>query len=84
MHGVSRLGVTSQKTTSSSASSTKTNAANEDCGADSEAIVPEDEDTFDINVTKHKGQFALRKLYHESDRVILVMYSAPACGPCRP
>ena len=50
---------------------------------DSEAIVPEDEDTFDINVTKHKGQFALRKLYHESDRVILVMYSAPTCGPCR-
>jgi len=50
---------------------------------DSEAIVPEDEDTFDINVTKHKGQFALRKLYHESDRVMLVMYSAPTCGPCR-
>ncbi len=32
---------------------------------------------------KHKGQFALRKLYHESDRLIAVLYTAPGCGPCR-
>ena len=41
------------------------------------------EDRFDINQDRHKGQFALRKLYHESDRVIVVLYSAPTCGPCR-
>ncbi|KAG2496558.1 hypothetical protein HYH03_005381 [Edaphochlamys debaryana] len=40
-------------------------------------------DSFDINQDKHKGQYALRKLYHESDRLICVMYSSPSCGPCR-
>ena len=30
-----------------------------------------------------QGQYALRKLYHESDRVVLVLYTAPTCGPCR-
>jgi len=43
----------------------------------------EDSETFDIEATKHYGQFALRKLYHESDRVLMVMYSSPTCGPCR-
>jgi len=38
---------------------------------------------FDISQTRHEGQFALRKLYHESDRLVVVMYSAPTCGPCR-
>lgn len=38
---------------------------------------------FDITMTKHKGQYALRKLYHESPRVISVLYTAPTCGPCR-
>lgn len=47
------------------------------------AILGENSDTFDINIQKHYGQYALRKLYHESDRVLLVMYSAPTCGPCR-
>lgn len=28
-------------------------------------------------------QYALRKLYHESPRVILVLYTSPTCGPCR-
>jgi thiol-disulfide isomerase/thioredoxin len=40
-------------------------------------------DTFDISVDKHRGQYALRKLYHESDRVLAVLYTAPTCGPCR-
>ncbi|EFJ50467.1 hypothetical protein VOLCADRAFT_103925 [Volvox carteri f. nagariensis] len=40
-------------------------------------------ETFDINVDKHKGQYALRKLYHESKRLICVLYTAPTCGPCR-
>ncbi|XP_057819209.1 thioredoxin reductase NTRC isoform X2 [Cryptomeria japonica] len=38
---------------------------------------------FDITSTKHKGQYALRKLYHESPRLICVLYTAPTCGPCR-
>ena len=40
-------------------------------------------DDFDINQDRHKGQFALRRLYHESDRVIVVLYTSPTCGPCR-
>ncbi|KAI3772620.1 hypothetical protein L6452_03810 [Arctium lappa] len=38
---------------------------------------------FDITLTKHKGQYAVRKLYHESPRLICVLYTAPTCGPCR-
>jgi thioredoxin reductase (NADPH) len=38
---------------------------------------------FDISMVKHKGQYALRKLYHESPRVISVLYTSPTCGPCR-
>lgn len=40
-------------------------------------------DTFDINRDKHRGQYALRRLYHESDRPIAVLYTSPTCGPCR-
>lgn len=42
-----------------------------------------DEASFDINQDKHKGEFALRKLYHASTRPIMVLYTAPTCGPCR-
>ncbi|KAL8162954.1 hypothetical protein V2J09_014443 [Rumex salicifolius] len=38
---------------------------------------------FDISHTKHKGGYALRKLYHESPRLLCVLYTAPTCGPCR-
>lgn len=38
---------------------------------------------FDITLTKHRGQYSLRKLYHESPRLICVLYTAPTCGPCR-
>ncbi|KAL0339678.1 UNVERIFIED_CONTAM: Thioredoxin reductase NTRC [Sesamum radiatum] len=38
---------------------------------------------FDITITKHRGQYALRKLYHESPRLLCVLYTAPTCGPCR-
>ncbi|XP_059646275.1 thioredoxin reductase NTRC [Cornus florida] len=41
------------------------------------------QEKFDITLTKHKGQYALRKLYHESPRLICVLYTAPTCGPCR-
>lgn len=37
---------------------------------------------FDPDTTRHVGGYALRKLYHESDRVIVVKYASPTCGPC--
>ncbi|NJP08782.1 MAG: thioredoxin-disulfide reductase [Leptolyngbyaceae cyanobacterium RU_5_1] len=37
---------------------------------------------FDGSRTRHAGSYALRKLYHESDRPILVLYTSPQCGPC--
>ncbi len=40
------------------------------------------EETFDPSVTRHRGSYALRKLYHESDRLLMVKYVAPTCGPC--
>jgi thiol-disulfide isomerase/thioredoxin len=47
------------------------------------SVEEDPEAAFDINADKHRGQFALRKLYHESDRLIAVLYTAPSCGPCR-
>lgn len=41
------------------------------------------EEIFDPTLTRHKGQYALRKLYHESPRLIGVLYTSPTCGPCR-
>lgn len=29
-----------------------------------------------------KGSYALRKLYHDSERPLLVVYTSPSCGPC--
>jgi thioredoxin reductase (NADPH) len=37
---------------------------------------------FDLDATRHVGGLALRKLYHESDRLIVVKYASPTCGPC--
>lgn len=37
---------------------------------------------FDLAHTRHQGGFALRKLYHDSDRLIMVKYASPSCGPC--
>lgn len=37
---------------------------------------------FELSRTHHVGGFALRKLYHESDRLIMVKYASPTCGPC--
>ncbi len=38
---------------------------------------------FDPAADRHRGQLALRKLYHESDRLLVVLYTSPTCGPCR-
>lgn len=37
---------------------------------------------FDPAQTCHSGSYALRKLYHDSDRLIVVKYASPLCGPC--
>jgi thioredoxin reductase (NADPH) len=37
---------------------------------------------FDVNATRYVGGYALRKLYHETDRLIMVKYASPSCGPC--
>ncbi len=41
------------------------------------------EETFDVNQTRHWGGYALRKLFHESDRLLIVKYVSPTCGPCK-
>jgi thioredoxin reductase (NADPH) len=43
--------------------------------AAAESAAEDDESSFDPTLVRHKGQFALRKLYHESDRVLMVLYS---------
>lgn len=52
-------------------------------GATTSSVYSDELETFDINEDKHKGQYALRKLYHASDRVIAALYTSPTCGPCR-
>jgi thioredoxin reductase (NADPH) len=44
--------------------------------------VDDTEDTFDLNATRHYGGYALRKLFHEGDRLLMVKYVSPTCGPC--
>ena len=40
------------------------------------------EDSYDPAGLWQKGSFALRKLYHDSDKPLLVIYTSPTCGPC--
>ena len=49
---------------------------------DSGEILEVNENTFDKDSTWQKGSYALRKLYHESKKPILVIFSSPSCGPC--
>ncbi|MGA7952982.1 MAG: thioredoxin-disulfide reductase [Gloeobacterales cyanobacterium] len=46
-----------------------------------QASAPATED-FSLDQTFFEGGYALRKLYHESDKLIMVKYTAPQCGPC--
>jgi len=41
-----------------------------------------DEANYDPDALWQKGAFALRKLYHDSERPLLVVYTSPSCGPC--
>ena len=41
-----------------------------------------DADNFDPQALWQKGGYALRRLYHECPRPLLVVYTSPSCGPC--
>ena len=41
-----------------------------------------DEANYDPNALWQKGGYALRKLYHDSNKPLLVVYTSPTCGPC--
>jgi len=41
-----------------------------------------DADNFDAGALWQKGGYALRKLYHDSEKPLLVVYTSASCGPC--
>jgi thioredoxin reductase (NADPH) len=41
-----------------------------------------DADNYDPAALWQKGGYALRKLYHDSEKPLLVVYTSPSCGPC--
>ena len=47
-----------------------------------QAIEATTEATYDSSAEWQKGSYALRKLYHDSNKPLLVIYSSPSCGPC--
>ena len=46
-------------------------------------VVADPASTFEVSQTNHVGGYALRKLFHESDRLLVVKYVSPTCGPCK-
>ena len=40
------------------------------------------EENFDPEKTWQKGSYALRKLYHDSQKPLFVIYTSSSCGPC--
>lgn len=38
---------------------------------------------FDAGETFFEGEYALRRLYHESPSPLVVLYASPTCAPCR-
>ncbi len=47
-----------------------------------EKTTADTEADFDINATRHIGSYALRKIFHDGDRPLMVKYVSPGCGPC--
>ena len=41
-----------------------------------------DASNFDADALWQTGSYALRKLYHDCDQPLLVIYTSPSCGPC--
>lgn len=48
-----------------------------------ETVVTDPKASFDPQATRHYGGYALRKLFHQNDRPLMVKYVSPTCGPCR-
>jgi thioredoxin reductase (NADPH) len=46
------------------------------------ATAESDASNFDPDALWQKGSYALRKLYHDSAKPLLVVYTSPSCGPC--
>ena len=40
------------------------------------------EATYNPEASWQRGGYALRKLYHDSNKPLLVIYTSPTCGPC--
>ena len=55
------------------------------CGRQAKGYAARDEKQFEFDprAVLHRGQFALRKLYHDSPLLLAVLYTAPTCAPCR-
>ena len=47
-----------------------------------ERTAESDAANFTAEALWQKGAYALRKLYHDSPRPLLVVYTSPNCGPC--
>lgn len=47
-----------------------------------ERTATSDVDNFSADALWQKGSYALRRLYHESTKPLLVVYTSPTCGPC--
>ncbi|MFM9072484.1 MAG: thioredoxin domain-containing protein, partial [Cyanobium sp.] len=41
-----------------------------------------DVDNYSEAALWQKGSYALRRMYHESSKPLLVVYTSPTCGPC--
>jgi len=54
----------------------------EESGVEEASFAENGDNGFDLSKMCHEGGYALRRLYHESDRLIMVKYTAPTCGPC--
>ncbi len=74
----SSLDKETSKSTSSSTTSTEDSVAEQPVKSKAEL-----EEAFDPKATSHYGGYALRKLFHEGDRLIMVKYVSPTCGPCK-
>ena len=48
----------------------------------SKTLEMSNEENFNPEKTWQKGSYALRKLYHETDRPLFVIYTSSNCGPC--
>ena len=46
------------------------------------ALETSNEENFDPEKSWQKGSYALRKLYHETQQPLFVIYTSSSCGPC--